>query len=388
MPALDKPHLRPTWVTIDLGALIYNFGVITRQLPKGVGVMAMVKADAYGHGAAQVSRALEGAGVDALGVATVEEGLELRDAHISKPVLVMGGLMGAGAAASEKVAEANLTPVIHSADVIGSIEAAAAKAGRAIGVHLKIDTGMSRLGVRPESLPHLLSKLRTCRHVKVEGVMTHLADAWDDEVSAAQVELFSSCRDEVENALGPVELWHAANSLAILKGDHVDIPLAPKAWARPGLALYGTCRGVDFCGEKLMPVMSLVSRAVLLKRVPAGTRVSYEGTFTTARPSRLAIVPIGYADGYPWSASGRASVLIRGRRAPVLGRVTMDMIVVDVTDIEDVSVNDEVILLGRQGGESITVDELAGWAGTITYEIMCRVSKRMPRIYKPVKRET
>jgi alanine racemase len=166
-----------------------------------------------------------------------------------------------------------------------------------------------------------------------------------------------------------------------MRGAPVDVPEASEVWARPGLALYGDRNGSDFGREDLKPVMGLVSQAVLLKGIPSGTKVSYGGTFTTSRPTRIAIVPIGYADGYPWSLSGKALVLVRGRRVPVIGRVTMDMIIVDVTDIEGVSVGDEVVLLGGQGGNSITLHEIAEWAGTITYEILCGISKRIPRIH-------
>ena len=212
--------------------------------------------------------------------------------------------------------------------------------------------------------------------------MTHLAEADHADVADQQMELFLTCRRRIEEALGPIRIWHIANSAAMLRGEPVDIPDAAEVWARPGLALYGDMNGLDFGGTELEPVMGLESRAVLTKRVPEGTRVSYGGTFTTKRPSRLAIVPIGYADGYPWRASGQAQALIRGHRVPVVGRVTMDMIVIDVTGIEGLNVGEPVVLLGRQGDERITLHDLASWAGTITYEILCGISKRMPRQYR------
>jgi alanine racemase len=320
-------------------------------------------------------------------VATLEEGVELRQAGIKTRILVMEGLMGAGSPASERIVEANLTPVIHSSSVLESLESAAAKAGRTIGVHLKVDTGMSRLGARPESLSPLLKELASCPHLSVEGAMTHLSDAGEETFSAEQMDIFLSCRQVIEKALGEVGVWHVANSLAVLRGQCIDIPGAQEAWVRPGLALYGEGDGTEFGGDELWLVMGLVSRVVMLKTVPANTCVSYGRTFTTTRRSRLGIVPMGYADGYPWSASGKAQVLVRGRRVPVVGRVTMDMIVLDVTDVEGVTVGDEVVLLGRQGNESIALAELAQWSGTITYEVLCRVSKRMPRIYKGEKSE-
>jgi len=374
----EKELFRPTWATIDLGALAHNYDVIEKRLKGKAAIMAMVKADAYGHGAVPVSKTLEKCGVRALGVATVEEGVELRDSGIGVPILVMG----VAPSCPKQMLEANLTPVVHSEDVLDALDACAAGAKRNTAVHLKVDTGMNRLGVRPEALGSLLSHLKRCRHLFVEGVMTHLAEADQSEMSARQLLLFLEARSSIEAALGPVKVWHIANSGAIMHGEPVEIPGANECWARPGLSLYGDADGSDFAGVELRPVMGLESRAVLLKEIPEGARVSYGGTFTTKRPTRIAIVPIGYADGYPWSVSGKASVLIRGRRAPVVGRVTMDMIIVDATDVPDVATNDGVVLIGRQGKEWITLREFAGWAGTITYEILCGISKRIPRIYK------
>lgn len=377
-----KPLFRPTWATIDLAALAHNYEVIRRHLPKRIGIMAMIKADAYGHGAVQVASALEKCDVRAFGVATVEEGAELRESGITKQIVVMGGLMGAGEPASKIMINLALTPVVHSRGILESLESDAARAGKKIGVHLKIDTGMSRLGVRPESLKSILDGIKASPHLYVDGVMTHLAEGDQDEPSQEQLRRFIECRVQVEAELGPIKIWHIANSAACLRGEPIDIPGAAEAWARPGLALYGDCNGFKFDKCNLKPVMGLVSQAVLIKRVPAGTRVSYGGTFTTERASRLGIVPIGYADGYPWSVSGKAKVLIRGKRVPVIGRVTMDMIIIDITDVDDVAINDEVVLLGRQGDAEVSLHELADWAGTIPYEILCGISKRMPRIYQ------
>ncbi|MFH0799393.1 MAG: alanine racemase [Pseudomonadota bacterium] len=375
------PLFRPTRATVDLSALAHNCSVIKRRLSPKIKIMAMVKADAYGHGAVPVARTLERAGAHAFGVATVEEGIELREAGIKVPVIVIGGLMGAGSPASKKMVDAALTPVIHSAGVLDSLEVEAKRLGKKVGVHLKIDTGMSRLGVRPEALRPVLDGIGKCEHLFVEGVMTHLAEADRPDVSERQMELFLECRTAVEKALGPIKIWHVANSGAILRGEPVDVPEASQVWARPGLALYGDRNGSDFGKEELKPVMGLVSQAVLLKGIPAGMKVSYGGIYTTSRPTRIAIVPIGYADGYPWALSGKAEVLVHGRRVQVVGRVTMDMIMVDVTDLDGASVGDEVVLLGVQGEGSIGLHEIAAWAGTITYEILCGISKRMPRIY-------
>ena len=302
-----NPLFRPAWATIDLGALIHNYRVLRDLIPANVGIMAMVKADAYGHGAVPVARALAHAGVRALGVATVEEGMELRQAAITAPILVMTGLMGMGSPASERMVEAELTPVIHSHGVLESLENAAAKAGRIVPVHLKVDTGMSRLGVRPEALPRVLAGLKACPHLRVEGVMTHMADAADEACYDGQMELFLTLRAEIESQIGAVAVWHVANSIAAIAHRDYCPKDVRECWIRPGLALYGECEVDHPAKAALKNVMSLHSRIMLLKRVPAGSRVSYGGTYETKRDSRLAVVPIGYADGYPWSASNKGA---------------------------------------------------------------------------------
>jgi alanine racemase len=378
----DTRLFRPTWATVDISALRANYRAIEAGLGSKYRIMAMIKADAYGHGAVEVSRAIEAIGVRAFGVATVEEGVQLRDAGIKSPVLVMGGLMGAGSPASQKMIEMSLTPVVHSRGVLDSLDSAAGSAGKRVGVHIKVDTGMSRLGVRPESLQNLIEGIKSCENLYVEGAMTHFLDAGNAEISGGQHDMFMRCKNTIEQMLGPIPIWHVANSQAALLGRQSYVLDALECWVRPGLALFGECEGADsLLKDGLVPVMGLVSKVVLLKSVPAGTRVSYSGVFITKKRTRLAIVPIGYADGYPWRVTGKASVLIKGKRAPVAGRVTMDMIVVDVTDLDGVAVGDSVVLLGKQGDDSITLKEFASWAETIPYEILCGISKRMPRVY-------
>lgn len=257
-------------------------------------------------------------------------------------------------------------------------------------VHLKIDTGMTRLGVTLQALPDVIEKLKKADRLKLAGVMTHLAFRFDPKYTKYQIENFKKGGEKILEAFGEIPVWHIANSAAVIEGGPIEVSGSfagaqddkQEFWARPGIMLYGIPPYPEFAKKvKLKPVMSLVSQVALLKNIPKGTRVSYNGTFTTKRPSRIAVIPIGYADGFPWSASGKAHVLVEGKRCPVLGRVTMDMIMVDVTDCPKVKVGREVVLLGRQGKKEIRADELAGWAGTIAYEIVCRISKRMPRIY-------
>lgn len=380
---IPTPFFRPTCATIDLSALAANFETIKKILPKNVDILAMVKADAYGHGAAAVSRRLVECGACALGVATVEEGLELRNAGIKKQIIVMGGLMGMGSPASGMMVGADLTPVVHSAEVIDFLEAVLASAKKRMAVHLKVDTGMSRLGARPEALPKILERISQCKWIYVEGVMTHLANAADAEFTSKQTKLFYESKKLIEEKLGLIDTWHVANSTAIIRGEPVVISGAKRCLVRPGIALYGATNGVALPkGITLQPVMGLESRIALLKHIPAGTPVSYGCTFVAERPSYIALVPIGYADGYPLALSGKAQVLIGDVRVPVVGRVTMDMIMVDVTDLQKVSVGDGVVLMGHQGDEFIGVEELAKKCDTISYEIFCGISKRMPRIYK------
>ncbi|MBI4126096.1 MAG: alanine racemase [Deltaproteobacteria bacterium] len=373
--------LRPTCAVIDLAALASNFDRLRSSLPEGCGMLCMVKADAYGHGAVAVSRKLVSLGTTALGVATVEEGCELRDAGVKAPILVMGGLLGMGTAAIKVMLEADLTPVVHSAQVIDALNEATRTTGKKVAVHLKIDTGMGRLGVRPEVLPTVMDHLKRASHLVLEGVMTHLAKVWEEAYTAMQVEHYQAATRLIEKELGPIPIRHVANSVASLQNDPVKLGDTGTWWARPGIALYGSTAGA-LSDVKLSPVMSLHSRVALVKWIPIGAKVSYACEFTARRKTRLGVVPIGYADGYPWRLTGKAYVIVREKLVPVIGRVTMDMIMVDLTDIDSASVSDEVILMGQQGNLAITVDQVSEWAGTIPYEVMCGVSKRIPRIYK------
>lgn len=368
-------QFRPTAAEINLTALQHNVQSLQVLLSKNTKILAMIKADAYGHGALPIARKLAQLDLAGFGVATVEEGLELRQGGIEKTVVVMGGMLGFGAPASEELVRHNLLPVLHSEQAIDFLETAAAKQNKKVNVHLKIDTGMSRLGVLPKDLNSVLSRLKLAKNISLTGVMTHLACGDDHDFTHRQFELFAKAREKVLEVFGSIPVWHAANSAAILSHQALaDFP-AQEWWVRPGLALYG------IGATALQPVMSLKSHLALIKTIPASSHVSYGATFIAKRATKLGVVPIGYADGYPFRVAHKASVLISGRRVPVLGRVTMDMIMCDLTDLPQVAVGDEVVLLGQQQNESISADELAAWAETIPYEILCGVSKRMPRVY-------
>ena len=373
--------LRPTYAKIDLRALGANLQTVRNHLPQGCGIVAMVKADAYGHGAVPVAKKLATLGVTAFGVATVEEGLELRTSSITQPILVMGGLLGVGTPAIIMMLEARLTAVIHSAQVVDALEEAARRSKQRIAVHLKIDTGMGRLGVLPQVLPLVLERVKQCQWLTLEGVMTHLALATDQEYTSQQTGQFQGVVDLVEKTLNTKVIRHIANSTASLRQGSVPFGEQSQWWARPGIALYGSTGGA-VPEVQLSPVMSLVSRVALIKWIPPGARVSYAGIFTATRKTRLGVVPIGYADGYPWRLTGKAHVIVRGIDVPVIGRITMDMMMLDLTDVDGASVGDEVILMGRDGEKEVSVDQIAQWAETIPYEILCGISKRMPRVYQ------
>jgi alanine racemase len=337
--------------------------------------MAVVKANAYGHGDIPVARAALEAGATWLGVALVEEGIRLREGGIDAAILVLTEFPPGS---QKEALTAGLTPTLYSEEGVASVAEAAATLGRACPVHVKIDTGMHRVGLAPEAAPDL------CRRVleaglDLEGVWTHLAVAEEPDHPSTRVQL-----DRFRRALGSLaeagirpRYRHAANSAAVLglPQSHLDL-------VRVGIALYGVLPGPALEGKAdLRPAMSLRSRVALVKRVAAGEGVSYGLTYRLERESTVATVPVGYADGYHRAASGRAEVLIGGRRYPVAGTVTMDQITVDCGD-DPIRAGDEVVLFGAQGGERIRAEEVAGWAGTIGYEVVCAVSDRVPREYR------
>ena len=374
--------LRPAWVDVDLDALEHNLAEIRRRLGGSeTRVMAVVKADAYGHGAVGVSRALEAAEVDWLGVALLEEGAEVRRAGVQLPILVLG------TARPEKIAlyaRYGLTPTLSSLAELRRWSEWTARRCEPQPVHLKVDTGMSRLGVSMDEVPGALEILRGSRGLRLAGLLSHFGDADDLESprNPAQGERFTS----VLALLAPSEregiLIHMANSAAALHR-----PESRYALVRMGIAIYGLdpAERPDHPlpapqRTDLRPVMSVRARIVQLREVPAGTALSYGGRTVTRRRSRIAVVPVGYADGYAWRLTGKAEALVRGRRVPVAGSVTMDMTLLDVTEA-GAGLGDEVVLLGRQEDEEITAAELAAHAGTISWEILCHLGLRLPRRY-------
>lgn len=387
---MQPSHFRPTWVEISRAALLNNLAQVRACVGPSLGVITMIKADAYGHGAVQVAGWCADAGVNALGVATVEEGVELRAAGVALPIIVMGGLMGQGAAAAQAAVAHDLTCVIHATDTIVLLAEAAHSVGQPVRCHLKIDTGMTRLGARLDTVPRILDTLTQHRTLQLAGVMTHFAHVVDRDYTRQQVAQFCDAALLLRAAVQGPLIWHLGNSAAVLDqraGEWkwcTPFPLAAgdQFWVRPGIMLYGIVPFDDYArAVPLQPVMQVKSRVALLKQIPTGTKVSYSGTWTAARSTRLAVLPVGYADGYPWALANSGQVVIRGQRVPVVGRVTMDMIMCDVTDLATVAVGDEAVLLGTQGSSEIRAEEIARACHTIPYEIVCRISKRVPRVY-------
>ena len=375
--------LRPTHAVVDLDALASNYRAIARALPAGCVPMPVVKADAYGHGAAHVAKRLAAEGARVFAVAVVEEGLELRRAGILQQILVMGWI---GEDQLPALASGGLTPNVHSVEQLQELKKFCEREDISIRAHLKLDTGMTRLGVLPDDLPRILELLDTVREkIFLEGVFQNFASS--DEAASrpteAQITTFKESFSLVLARGHRPTMVHVANSGAtLLPPPFEEIPGLRISHVRPGLALYARVPGLSSeANDSLRDVMSFVSVVDQVKTVPAGTRVGYGGTFVCARTTTLAIVPAGYADGVPRHLSGRGHVLIARRRCPIAGRVSMDLTTVDVTDLPARPARgDEAVFFGRQGSARLGVDEVAAAAGTVSWEILCGVGPRVPRI--------
>ncbi len=367
------PRTHVTWAEIDLAALAANVRALRGVLGTGVELIAVVKADAYGHGAVPVARTALRAGATRLAVHRLEEGIALRRAGIHVPILVLGYVP---LDAVGTLIRYRLTPTVNTAAFARALDA---QATSPYPVHVKVDTGLSRYGLPPEDVLPFIAMLRRRPHIYVEGIYTHFATA-DEADPTPMYRQFRHFRDVLDtlNARGIViPLRHACNSAATLR-----FPQAHLDAVRPGIALYGLRPSPDWPSPiPLRPVLTLKSVVTRVRTLPSGTGIGYGRTFITERPTRVALVPIGYGDGYPRILSNRGAVLIRGRRARILGRVSMDQIVVDVSHIPEVRVEDEVVVIGRQGEEHITAEEVAHWAQTINYEITTGLTARVPRLY-------
>jgi len=373
---------RPTRLLIDLDALRHNLGQVRKKAGPKARIMAVVKANAYGLGAVNIARTLQEAGADCFGVACCGEGVELRMAGIDLPIVILGGLYpGEG----ELVGRYDLVPVVFSRENLALTAQEARTAGARFRVHLKIDTGMHRIGVKLGEAGELCEQIRREGVLELEGVMSHLAtvEPQMEGYAGKQIESFRLCTETLKQGGALPEHIHIANSGAIVcaSGELFET-------YRPGIVLFGSMPSETLAGRMdVRPVAKLVTEVMQVKAVPAGEPVSYGGTFVTQRDSTLAVVPLGYGDGYSRLLSNRGHILVRGRRAPVAGTVCMDMTVIDVTDIEGVRPGDEAVALGRQEDGEITIEEIAEGIGTIPYEILTSIGPRVPRIYMEKSRE-
>lgn len=364
------------WANVDLDALAHNLGVIRARAGEGVEIVLVVKADAYGLGAVRIARHAERCGVHALGVGTSAEALELRAKSVRARILVLGTLIEAEV---DLALQAGIEIGVHSADRVRLLSAAARRLGLLARVHLNVDTGMGRLGVHPERTLALLRTIQDARGLELAGVMTHLTSAHGVLAASTGAQLASFERVLAEARAAGLDTGqvHVANSACLFSAASTLYDAV-----RPGIAAYGVLPG-DLPGAgELRPVLSLAAQLVFFKDFPAGRPIGYGGEFVTSRPTRIGTLPIGYADGLPLGLSRGGEVLVRGRRAPFAGRISMDYATVDLTDVPGVRVGDRVTLVGREGDDEIRLEDLARRAGSIPYEVMCSIGRRVPRLYR------
>lgn len=376
---MTEPHnQRPTWAEISLPALTHNYRLLKSHVGENVQVLAVVKADAYGHGAVACARALEAADADWFGVALAEEGITLREAGITRPIFCLSGFYRGQA---EAVVAYSLTPAIYHFEAAEELNERARAVGRAVNFHLKVDTGMGRLGIAVSEVAEFARALQRFQFLKLDGLLTHFAEAeaLESDYTEQQIEQYcDALRVLRESGLTPT-YQHLANSAGL----HAH----RSAWGslvRSGASVFGLTRDILAPVPEpfeVQPVMSLHSRVIFLKTVPAGTSLGYGRIFTTTRESRIATLPIGYADGLRRALSNQGRVIVRGCFAPIVGRVSMDLTLIDVTDVPEVALGDEVVLIGQRGELQITAEDIAEQCETVSYEIVCGISDRVPRVY-------
>jgi alanine racemase len=369
---------RPTWAEIHLDNLAYNFHSVKNYINEPIKYMAVVKANAYGHGALECAKRLESEGIDWFGVALPEEGITLRKEGIRKHILCLGSFWEGQ---ETEILNYNLTPVVFRTEIAEKFNQAAKEHGVIADVHVKIDTGMNRIGVRFDELKEFIEKLKSFENLKVDGVMTHFASAdSDNEFTDLQVKRFNEAIEIFhENGFHPT-FRDLANSPGAI--GHAN---AHGNMVRLGGVLYGLWRDVlskNINPPELKPVMTLHTRIALIKKVPKGETIGYGRTFTTDKDSLIATIPIGYQDGFPRALSNCGQTIVNGIYANVVGRVSMDWTLIDVTNVPNVKVKDEVVLIGTQNGLSVTAEEIAQKERTISYEVTCGISRRVTRVYE------
>jgi alanine racemase len=367
-------RLLKTWAEIDLAAIRFNIINIQKKLGKHIELMAIVKCNAYGHGAIEVSVQALNLGVKALGVSSLYEGIELRNIFKDVPIIVLSSGMSGQA---EEFIEYNLSSVVCTWQMTNALADAARKRGTRAKVHIKIDTGMGRIGVWHERADEFTRQVHKMPDIEIEGICSHFATSDEQNLDFAkhQFDWFNRCLEKIKDL--PISFKHISNTGAIF-----NLPEAHLNMVRPGLSIYGVSPSEYVKGaEKLRPALSLKTKIAFLKTIPKGRTLSYARTYKTEKEMKVATLPVGYGDGYPLSLSNKGYVLIRGKKARILGAVTMDQIMVDVTDMKDVKTEDIAVLIGKQGNEEITATEIASMAGTIPYEIFTSINKRVQRVY-------
>ncbi|MEN6519830.1 MAG: alanine racemase [Armatimonadota bacterium] len=366
---------RPTYAEIDLNAIRENIQAIRRAVGPGVRIMPAVKADGYGHGAVKVGRTVLAAGANMLGVASVEEALEFRNSGIDAPILILGCSSGCSA---REIVEFGISATVCDLSAARDLAAEAARCEKKARVHVKVDTGMGRIGVSSDGAVDLVTALMGFPQLEVEGIFTHFpsSDESDRSFTEEQIRLFKGIISELsEHDIRP-EYAHAANSGAVL-----DYPSAYLDMVRPGIAVYGLYPSSETGRSiQLKPALTFRTKIVFMKDYPAGRTVSYGRAFETLRSTRAAVIPVGYADGFERSLSNKGEVSVKGYRAPVIGRVCMDQTMIDVTDVPDVAIGDDVILLGG-GVDYLSVERVAELLGTIPHDVVTSIGKRVPRVY-------
>ncbi|HLQ34003.1 MAG TPA: alanine racemase [Chloroflexota bacterium] len=363
-----------TWAEVDLAAIAHNVREVKRWLGPDIHLLPIVKANAYGHGAVEVARAVLKAGADALGVARVEEGVQLRMARVHAPILIMGHTPIWEA---EEVVAHALTPTVNNLELAQELSRIAERRMVSLPVQIKVDTGLIRYGSLPDEAIELAQALHDVANLNLEGVYTHFACGEDEDpnYTREQLQRFQAVVHTLRSRGIEFRFQHAGHVT------NVGMPDLQLNMVRIGLAVYGLSPAPNMAAEmELRPAMSLKSRLVRIASIPAGQSVGYARTFEAGRDSRIGTVPIGYGDGLDWRLQNKGCALIRGQRVPMVGRVSMDNITIDLTDVE-AELDDEVLLLGCQGGEGITAEEIAALSGTISYDVPCSITARVPRVY-------
>lgn len=373
---MELKSSRPAWLEIDLKALENNYRFIRSRIKNKSKIAAVVKADAYGHGAVKIAKKLEKLGAEYFCVGSPDEGIELREAGIDKPVLVLAEVLESQ---YEDIIKGNLIQTAASKKTLQSLNQYAEKMNKNIKVHLKIDTGMGRIGFFPEEISDVFELAQKLKNIEVEGIFSHFAraDEYNKDFSYQQLEKFKKSVQKIKKTASAPPLFHIANSAAV-----IDLPEASFDLVRPGIMLYGMEPSQELKNENnLQPLLSFKTRVTEIRELPAGFPVSYGSTYKTKSKEKMAVLPVGYKDGYPRLLSNQGEVLINNKRAPIRGKICMGQTIVSIDHLSNVEIGDEVVLIGSQGDEEIKAAEIADLCGTINYEVICNLSDKLEKNY-------